>query len=143
MGGAKNHGLILPDADLDQAVKDIMGAAYGSAGERCMALPVVVPVGKNTADELREQIIGVALDRAFLADPLPTDEFAFKRRIEEGRTRLNLIAQEVARLTGVVLIEYAAAARKLKDSKPPADVATDIAQQLQRLVPKRFLLQTP
>ena len=57
MGGAKNHGLILPDADLEQATKDIMGAAYGSAGERCMALPVVVPVGKKTADEVRERVL--------------------------------------------------------------------------------------
>jgi malonate-semialdehyde dehydrogenase (acetylating)/methylmalonate-semialdehyde dehydrogenase len=57
MGGAKNHGIVMPDADLDQAVKDIMGAAYGSAGERCMALPVVVPVGKKTADELRERVL--------------------------------------------------------------------------------------
>jgi len=57
MGGAKNHGIILPDADLDQAVKDLIGAAYGSAGERCMALPVVVPVGKKTADELRERVV--------------------------------------------------------------------------------------
>ncbi len=51
MGGAKNHGIILPDADMEQAVKDIVGAAYGSAGERCMALPVAVPVGRKTADE--------------------------------------------------------------------------------------------
>lgn len=51
MGGAKNHGIIMPDADMDQVVKDFLGAAYGSAGERCMALPVAVPVGKNTADE--------------------------------------------------------------------------------------------
>jgi malonate-semialdehyde dehydrogenase (acetylating)/methylmalonate-semialdehyde dehydrogenase len=58
MGGAKNHGVILPDADLDQAVKDIIGAAYGSAGERCMALPVVVPVGKATADAVRERVLG-------------------------------------------------------------------------------------
>jgi malonate-semialdehyde dehydrogenase (acetylating)/methylmalonate-semialdehyde dehydrogenase len=57
MGGAKNHGVILPDADLDQAVADLMGAAYGSAGERCMALPVVVPVGARTADALREKIL--------------------------------------------------------------------------------------
>ena len=57
MGGAKNHGIVLPDADMDQVVKDISGAAFGSAGERCMALPVVVPVGKNTADELRERMI--------------------------------------------------------------------------------------
>ncbi len=57
MGGAKNHGLILPDADLEQATKDIIGAAYGSAGERCMALPVVVPVVKKTADEVRERVL--------------------------------------------------------------------------------------
>jgi malonate-semialdehyde dehydrogenase (acetylating)/methylmalonate-semialdehyde dehydrogenase len=60
MGGAKNHGIILPDADLDQAVADIMGAAYGSAGERCMALPVVVPVGAKTADALRERLVTAA-----------------------------------------------------------------------------------
>ena len=57
MGGAKNHGIILPDADLDQVVKDLSGAAFGSAGERCMALPVVVPVGKKTADDLRERMV--------------------------------------------------------------------------------------
>jgi malonate-semialdehyde dehydrogenase (acetylating)/methylmalonate-semialdehyde dehydrogenase len=57
MGGAKNHGIILPDADLEQAVKDIIGAAYGSAGERCMALPVVVPVGRKTADAVRERVL--------------------------------------------------------------------------------------
>ncbi|HSI59328.1 MAG TPA: DUF3418 domain-containing protein, partial [Ideonella sp.] len=97
----------------------------------------------GTQDELREQIVDVALERAFLQDPLPQDEHAFRKRLEEGRTRLNLIAQEVARLAGGVLVEYAAAARKLKDSKPPKDVADDIAGQLQRLVPKRFVAQTP
>ncbi|MBU1324241.1 MAG: CoA-acylating methylmalonate-semialdehyde dehydrogenase [Alphaproteobacteria bacterium] len=57
MGGAKNHGIVLPDADMDQVVKDLAGAAFGSAGERCMALPVVVPVGQKTADELRERMV--------------------------------------------------------------------------------------
>ena len=57
MGGAKNHGIVLPDADMDQVVKDLAGAAFGSAGERCMALPVVVPVGKAAADELRERMV--------------------------------------------------------------------------------------
>jgi malonate-semialdehyde dehydrogenase (acetylating)/methylmalonate-semialdehyde dehydrogenase len=57
MGGAKNHGIILPDADLDQAVADIIGAAYGSAGERCMALPVVTPVGEATAEALRSKLV--------------------------------------------------------------------------------------
>jgi len=57
MGGAKNHGVILPDADMDQVVKDLMGAAYGSAGERCMALPVAVPVGEGTAEALIERLL--------------------------------------------------------------------------------------
>jgi malonate-semialdehyde dehydrogenase (acetylating)/methylmalonate-semialdehyde dehydrogenase len=57
MGGAKNHGVVMPDADLDQVVNDLCGAAFGSAGERCMALPVVVPVGEDTANRLREKLI--------------------------------------------------------------------------------------
>jgi malonate-semialdehyde dehydrogenase (acetylating)/methylmalonate-semialdehyde dehydrogenase len=57
MGGAKNHGIVMPDADLDQVVADLAGAAFGSAGERCMALPVVVPVGEKTADALRDKLI--------------------------------------------------------------------------------------
>jgi len=97
----------------------------------------------GTADELRDQIIEVALDRAYLNDPLPTDAASFKARVEEGRTRLNLIAQEVARLAGSVLTEYAAATRKLKDARPPKDVADDITAQLQRLMPKRFVALTP
>ena len=57
MGGAKNHGIIMPDANMDQAVKDILGAAFGSAGERCMALPVVVPVGEGTAERFLEKML--------------------------------------------------------------------------------------
>ncbi|MDQ8726180.1 CoA-acylating methylmalonate-semialdehyde dehydrogenase [Bradyrhizobium sp. LHD-71] len=52
LGGAKNHMVVMPDADLDQAVDALMGAAYGSAGERCMAISVAVPVGEKTADAL-------------------------------------------------------------------------------------------
>ena len=62
MGGAKNHAIVLPDADLDHAVADIIGAAYGSAGERCMALPVVVPVGEATANELRRRLVAAIAD---------------------------------------------------------------------------------
>lgn len=97
----------------------------------------------GTHDELRQHLIDMAVDRAFLLDPLPTDADAFKRRCDEGRARLTLIANEVARLAGVILTEHAAAQRKLKDSKPPADVSSDIAQQLARLVSKRFLHDTP
>ena len=47
LGGAKNHMIIMPDADMDQAVDALMGAAFGSAGERCMAISVAVPVGET------------------------------------------------------------------------------------------------
>ncbi|UEQ03630.1 CoA-acylating methylmalonate-semialdehyde dehydrogenase [Halomonas profundus] len=62
LGGAKNHMVIMPDADLDQAVGALMGAAYGSAGERCMAISVAVPVGEETANRLREKLV-VELDK--------------------------------------------------------------------------------
>jgi ATP-dependent helicase HrpA len=100
-----------------------------------------MPLG--TADELKTQIIDVALDRAFLLDPLPNDEASFKKRIEEGRGRLTLIANEVARLAGVILLEFATATRKIKDTKNAPDATADCTQQLQRLVPKNFMVATP
>ena len=100
-----------------------------------------LPLG--TLEELREQIVEVALERAFLAEPLPQDEAGFRARLEAGRGRLVLIAQEVARQAGTVLAEYAAAARKLKDSRPPKEVHEDVAAQLSRLVGRRFLADTP
>jgi malonate-semialdehyde dehydrogenase (acetylating)/methylmalonate-semialdehyde dehydrogenase len=57
LGGAKNHMIVMPDADMDQAVDALMGAAYGSAGERCMAISVAVPVGEKTADALMERLV--------------------------------------------------------------------------------------
>jgi ATP-dependent helicase HrpA len=99
--------------------------------------------GGGTLEELREQIIEVALDRAFLLDPLPTNEADFRKRIDDGRGRLTLIASEVARLAASILVEFAAAQRKIKDTKNAAEAAADAAQQLQRLVPKRFLTLTP
>jgi malonate-semialdehyde dehydrogenase (acetylating)/methylmalonate-semialdehyde dehydrogenase len=89
MGGAKNHGVIMPDADLEQATRDIIGAAYGSAGERCMALPVVVPVGAKTADEIRERVlaeietlkVGVSTDAAAQYGPVVTA--AHRKRVED------------------------------------------------------------
>ncbi|OYY77298.1 MAG: methylmalonate-semialdehyde dehydrogenase (CoA acylating) [Sphingomonas sp. 28-62-20] len=88
MGGAKNHGVIMPDADLDQVVAELSGAAFGSAGERCMALPVVVPVGEKTALALREKLlpaiaklrIGVSTDKD--ADYGPVVNAAHRTRVE-------------------------------------------------------------
>ncbi len=56
-GGAKNHMIVMPDADLDKAVDALIGAGYGSAGERCMAISVAVPVGEQTADRLRARLV--------------------------------------------------------------------------------------
>ncbi|WNO54506.1 CoA-acylating methylmalonate-semialdehyde dehydrogenase [Stakelama saccharophila] len=89
MGGAKNHGIVMPDADLDQVVNDLVGAAYGSAGERCMALPVVVPVGEDTAERLRDKLIpaidslrvGVSTDKDAQYGPMVTAEQ--KGRVEK------------------------------------------------------------
>nr|WP_243457684.1 DUF3418 domain-containing protein [Ottowia testudinis] len=100
-----------------------------------------MPLG--TAEELRQQIIDVALDRAFLNEPLPATEADFKQRVDEGRARLTLIANEIARLAGTILAEYASAARKIKDTKNAPEATKDAAEQLQRLVPKNFLAVTP
>jgi ATP-dependent helicase HrpA len=100
-----------------------------------------MPLG--TWEELRAQVIDVALDRAFLGEPLPTTEAGFKQRVDEGRARLNLVAQEVARQALAVLVEFAAATRKLKDSNAPRQVHDDVQAQLQRLMGKRFLQHTP
>ena len=99
--------------------------------------------GGGTIEELRDQIIAVALDRAFLLDPMPANEMAFKKRIEEGRGRLTLIANEVARLAATILAEYAIAARKIKDTKNAPEATADAMQQLARLMPKRFLIDSP
>ncbi|MFE5833907.1 CoA-acylating methylmalonate-semialdehyde dehydrogenase [Streptomyces sp. NPDC056508] len=67
-GGAKNHMIVMPDADLDQAVDALVGAGYGSAGERCMAISVAVPVGEKTADRLvaalKERVAALRIGRS-------------------------------------------------------------------------------
>src|SRR6202041_267110 len=57
VNGAKNHMVVMPDADMEQTVDALIGAGYGSAGERCMAVSVAVPVGQKTADELMRRLI--------------------------------------------------------------------------------------
>jgi malonate-semialdehyde dehydrogenase (acetylating) / methylmalonate-semialdehyde dehydrogenase len=88
MGGAKNHGVILPDADLDQVIADVLAGAFGSAGERCMAMPVIVPVGQKTAEavlarllqEIPKLRIGVSTDPEAQMGPVVTAEH--KKKIE-------------------------------------------------------------
>ena len=100
LGGAKNHAIVMPDADIDNAVSALMGAAFGSCGERCMAIPVVVCVGEKTADTvmdgLRKQLaelkVGPGTDASAEMGPLITKQHFEKVKgyvdlgIEEGAT---------------------------------------------------------
>ena len=72
-GGAKNHMIIMPDADLDQAADALVGAGYGAAGERCMAISVAVPVGEKTADALIEKLIPRIESCLLYTSPSPRD----------------------------------------------------------------------
>ena len=100
LGGAKNHCVIMPDCDLDQAVNGLMGAAYGSAGERCMAQSVAVAVG-NIGDELVSQIskkletlkVGPGTDETSEMGPLVT-----KEHLEKVRGYVDLGVKEGAKL---------------------------------------------
>ncbi|MEM8689214.1 MAG: CoA-acylating methylmalonate-semialdehyde dehydrogenase [Pseudomonadota bacterium] len=99
-GGAKNHMIIMPDADMDQAVDALIGAGYGSAGERCMAISVAVPVGEATADALVEKLIprveslkiGPSTDREADYGPIVTQQALERVKgyvdlgVEEGAT---------------------------------------------------------
>lgn len=88
LGGAKNHMIVMPDADMDQAVDALMGAAYGSAGERCMAISVAVPIGETTAERLIQKLapkvralnIGPGTDAEAEMGPLVTKQHLDKVR---------------------------------------------------------------
>jgi len=100
LGGAKNHCVVMPDCDLDQAVNGLMGAAYGSAGERCMAQSVAVAVG-NIGDDLVSQIskkvealkVGPGMDKASEMGPLVT-----KEHLERVKGYVDLGVKEGAKL---------------------------------------------
>ena len=101
LGGAKNHMIIMPDADLDQAVDALMGAAYGSAGERCMAISVAVPVGEKTAEALIARLepkiralkVGPGTDPEAEMGPLVT-----KQHLDKVRGYIDAGVAEGARL---------------------------------------------
>ncbi|MVW78921.1 ATP-dependent RNA helicase HrpA [Bordetella sp. 02P26C-1] len=97
----------------------------------------------GTQEELRDQIIDCALAQACLAEPWPADEQAFEARRQEGKGRLGLLAQEVARLSHAILTEYGALQRKLPQAKPHAAAYADLQQQIGALVPKWFIRDTP
>ncbi len=102
LGGAKNHAIVMPDADMENTVNSLMGAAYGSCGERCMAISVAVAVGEDTGDELVEELskrldvlkVGAGSELGNDMGPLVTREHFEKVRgyvdlgVEEGATLL-------------------------------------------------------
>jgi malonate-semialdehyde dehydrogenase (acetylating)/methylmalonate-semialdehyde dehydrogenase len=100
-GGAKNHMIVMPDADMDQAVDALIGAGYGSAGERCMAISVAVPVGRKTADVLIEKLvprveslkIGPSTDKQADYGPLVT-----RAHLDKVKKYVDLGVQEGAKL---------------------------------------------
>jgi len=100
-GGAKNHMVVMPDADMDQTVDALIGAGYGSAGERCMAISVAVPVGEKTADELVRRLIprvealkiGPSTDSSADFGPLVT-----KQALERVRGYVDIGVKEGAKL---------------------------------------------
>jgi ATP-dependent helicase HrpA len=94
-------------------------------------------------EDLREQVVLAALDRSCLAEPWPTDQAGFGVRKDEARGRLNLIAQEVARLVAAIVAEAAAIPKKLNGLKVFPAVVADVAQQLERLFVKGFIGSTP
>ncbi len=100
LGGAKNHCVVMPDADLDQAVNGLMGAAYGSAGERCMAQSVAVAVGKigdslvkNLAKKVESLKVGPGLDKKSEMGPLVT-----KQHLEKVKGYVDIGIKEGAKL---------------------------------------------
>jgi ATP-dependent helicase HrpA len=94
----------------------------------------------GSQEELREQIIQKAIDIACLQDPLPADAATFNKRKEEGKSRLGLLVNEIARLVSLVLTEFHGLPKKLQGVQPQA--AADMQAQLQGLVHKRFVTET-
>jgi ATP-dependent helicase HrpA len=92
---------------------------------------------------LKDQLVAAAFDRTFMAESLPRTKAQFEARCAEGRPRLALIAQEIARLVATILAEHAALAKKLQAAKAFPDAVRDIGAQLGQLLPKDFVVATP
>jgi len=97
----------------------------------------------GTQEELRDQIIDCAIEQACLGDPWPTDQASFDDRCSQGKTRVGLLAQEVARLAGQILAEWAAWQKKMPQAKVHAASHADMQKQVGALMGKWFVRQTP
>ncbi|MGV7246268.1 DUF3418 domain-containing protein, partial [Caballeronia sp. M23-90] len=97
----------------------------------------------GSQEELASQIIETALDRACLQDPLPDNDADFYARRDQGKSRLTLLAQEIARLAGQILADYAMVTKKLTQAKSFGAPYADMVAQLNALIGKRFIIDTP
>ena len=95
----------------------------------------------GSQEELRDQLINAGLERACLQAPLPVDAEAFNKRRDEGKARLNLLVNEIARLVGQILAEYHVLPKKLQGIKVHAAAHADMQTQLQTLIDKRFVAE--
>ena len=96
----------------------------------------------GTQEELRDQILNAGLDRAFLQAPLPVNSGEFNMRKEEGKARLGLLVNEIARLVSQILAEYHALPKKLQAAKGQPQAVADMQSQMQALIGKRFIAET-
>jgi ATP-dependent helicase HrpA len=113
---------------IEKAVPQSLALQYAALGE---------------APALRTQLVEAAFARACLVEPWPVDAAAFAVRREEARARVTLIAQEIARLAGVVLAEHQAVVKKLAGVRSHAEAVKDVEAQLARLLPRDFIAATP
>ena len=97
----------------------------------------------GTLDDLKNQIVDVAIERACLADPFPDSKESFDLRVAHGKSRLNLLAQEVARLTLTILEHAQSVSRKLVTVKSVEGLYADMKTQFEALIHKRFISDTP
>jgi ATP-dependent helicase HrpA len=110
-------------------------------GSQAMAMQFA-PLGG--ADELRSQLLAAAFDRACMQEPLPRTRVEFERRRDEARSRVTLLAQEIARLVGTILSENSALQKKIQHlSKPFPAACRDVQENVGRLLSKRFVERTP
>ena len=93
----------------------------------------------GSQEELRDQILSAALERAFMQEPLPRNADQFNRRKDEGKARFGLLVNEIGRLAGQILAEYYTLPKKLQTIKAHAQASADIQSQLQQLIGKRFI----
>ena len=113
-------------------------AALQRGALRASAVP-----GWSAVEPLPEQVIAAAIERVGLEEPLPTDRASFLARRDEARTRLSLVAREIARLVEQVIDEAVTAWRKVQAQKGFAAAATDMEQQIARLLARRFVVTAP